>query len=86
MNTYEVNYNVHGKYPDRKTYVKLLPCPFCGSRNLEVWNTHTPSFCVNCFDCEGQAHGKYRPKSFPKALASAVDAWNRRAPRREDRA
>ena len=79
MKTYEVNYCVHGKVPERKAFVKLLPCPFCGSENLEVCNTHTPIFWVNCFDCEGQAHGEYFANSFPKALASALEKWNCRA-------
>jgi transcription elongation factor Elf1 len=78
MNTYEVNYIGRG-HKDKKDYVRLLSCPFCGSYNLEVCNTHTPSFWVNCFDCEGQAHGKYRSGRFKAALMSAVVAWDRRS-------
>ena len=78
MKTYEVNYSGRG-HKNKKDFVKLLPCPFCGSDNLEVCNTHTPSFWVNCFDCEGQAHGKYREGQFKAAMLNAVDAWNRRA-------
>ena len=72
---------------------KLLPCPFCGSDDLEVWNTHTPSYVVECHGCEAQAHGKsfkyttkqhddFHSKPLPppyvKARASAISAWNRR--------
>jgi hypothetical protein len=38
---------------------ELLPCPFCGGHNLEIANTHTPSFWVQCNDCEAQVSGGY---------------------------
>ena len=72
---------------------ELKPCPFCGSDDLEVWNTHTPSYVVECHGCEAQAHGKsfkyttkqhddFHSKPLPppyvKARASAISAWNRR--------
>ncbi|MDN7851368.1 Lar family restriction alleviation protein [Burkholderia seminalis] len=40
---------------------ELLPCPFCGSTNLEIANTHTPSFWVRCNECEAEASGGYFP-------------------------
>ncbi len=39
----------------------LKSCPFCGSYNLELSNTHTPSFSVTCQDCGGEASGEYFP-------------------------
>ena len=39
--------------------IQLLPCPFCGSDDLELCNTHTPSFWVECHGCEAQVHGEY---------------------------
>lgn len=38
---------------------KFLPCPFCGSTDVEIGNTHTPYFCVTCQDCEAEIHGEY---------------------------
>lgn len=40
---------------------KLKPCPFCASTNLEIGNTHTPSFSVRCNECEAEASGDYFP-------------------------
>lgn len=37
----------------------LKPCPFCGSRDLELSNTHTPCFWVECSNCEAQVSGDY---------------------------
>ena len=85
MKTYEVNYHTHGKPREKKAFVNLLPCPFCGSVRLEACNTHTPSFWVECLDCDGQAHGEHRPKSYIAALKSAVVAWNRRDSESVDR-
>jgi len=61
-------------------------CPFCGS-SAELKNTWTPSYWVECIDCEAQVHdpdsawdvGDDEMKS--KHIASAkraIDAWNRR--------
>ena len=38
---------------------ELLPCPFCGSEDVELQNTHTASFWVKCNQCEAEAHGQY---------------------------
>lgn len=72
---------------------KLLPCPFCGSDDLEICNTHTPSYWVECHKCGAEAHGesfKYTtkqhndfhskplPPPYVKAMKSAIAAWNRR--------
>lgn len=68
----------------------VLPCPFCGGSNIELCNTHTPSYWMECQDCEAQAHGRYGPDLVPRshygslrqheaAAESAINAWNRRA-------
>ncbi|MBC8719260.1 Lar family restriction alleviation protein [Ochrobactrum sp. Marseille-Q0166] len=36
----------------------LKPCPFCGGTNVDVSNTWTPSFWVECDDCSAQVHGE----------------------------
>lgn len=40
-------------------HAALLPCPFCGGTDLELSNTHTPSFRVECHGCEASSHGEY---------------------------
>ncbi|NTG00048.1 hypothetical protein G6L30_07930 [Agrobacterium rhizogenes] len=36
---------------------EILPCPFCGSENVDLANTHTPAFWVECEDCGAQVDG-----------------------------
>ena len=52
---------------------KLLPCPFCGSKDLERCETGKPSwhwiFCTEC-----HASGPY-----DLGWSGAQEAWNRRA-------
>lgn len=70
---------------------EVLPCPFCGSDDIELANTHTPSYWVECLECSAEVHGQYFEEAFnfdpdgghllshEKAKASALKAWNRRA-------
>jgi hypothetical protein len=37
----------------------LKPCPFCGGTDIEIANTHTPKFWVECNGCEAEARGEY---------------------------
>lgn len=71
---------------------KLLPCPFCGSSDLELANTHTAAYWVACLICGaehqgGRAYGsntdsnRLTMRQHRMAKASALAAWNRRAPR-----
>jgi hypothetical protein len=62
---------------------ELLPCPFCGGVDLEIQNTHTPSYWIECHGCEATAHGEYggdrkTRANHRRAFLSAVRAWNRR--------
>ncbi|MDE2098435.1 MAG: Lar family restriction alleviation protein [Patescibacteria group bacterium] len=41
----------------------LLKCPFCGSSSLQIGNTHTPSYWVECEDCGAAVYGKGYPYS-----------------------
>lgn len=66
----------------------LLPCPFCGSTNLELANTHTPSYWIECLDCDCKLSGGCGPdlagdaatlKAQHKASAEdAITKWNTR--------
>nr|DAR30056.1 MAG TPA: restriction alleviation protein [Caudoviricetes sp.] len=48
---------------------ELKPCPFCGSKNIRMWNTSTP--WVSCRDCfANTACGTTREE--------AIENWNRR--------
>lgn len=47
----------------------LKPCPFCGSKNLEV---HTFSFYVKCEECGGE--GPWNDYSEDDAISD----WNKR--------
>lgn len=35
----------------------VLPCPFCGSRAVELNNTHNASYWVECATCGAEHHG-----------------------------
>jgi transcription elongation factor Elf1 len=65
-------------------------CPFCGSWNLVLENTHTPICWIRCESCGVQADGEYSGKNISKqgeyfdlddilkAIKTAIDAWNKR--------
>lgn len=63
------------------------PCPFCGSTDIALCNTHNSAYWMECQNCGAQVAGK----SFAghadgnedcnhfKAARSALDTWNHRA-------
>lgn len=75
---------------------ELKPCPFCGAdgEELEVCNTHSPSYWIDCLSCGGSIHpgppssyngGRIRSKAkalalHEDALQKVVDVWNTRYP------
>lgn len=63
---------------------KINPCPFCGSGNIELHNTHTPTYWMECQGCGARATGQSfnvygdSEDSHLAAAQSALTAWNRR--------
>lgn len=53
---------------------ELKPCPFCGGKNMRIWNTSRP--WVSCDDClANTAYGETKEE--------AIEQWNRRADKLE---
>lgn len=51
---------------------ELLPCPFCGSTNLELSNLSEPDdYFVSCSNCEIQQIANYKREE-------AIRRWNKR--------
>jgi len=68
---------------------KLKPCPFCGGTNLEMVNTHTAAYWVQCETCGAECGDPtpYGSRLMTKAFAMkihrasfrrAAKAWNTR--------
>lgn len=67
----------------------LKPCPFCGSTDVELGNTHSASYSIECLNCDGSIQGERKGAQRPRtklaceaahrqAMRSAADKWNRR--------
>jgi hypothetical protein len=66
----------------------VLPCPFCGAAEVELRNTHTAAYWIECW-CSAQVHGiqfggdvpseKLTMGAHMAAKDSAIERWNRRA-------
>lgn len=60
---------------------RVLPCPFCGSKNIELWNTHTACYSVECLDCSAQVTGESHSETkrgHLQAKRAALATWNTR--------
>ena len=53
---------------------KLKPCPFCGSKDVEVSKSLKVVVCNNC-----GAYGPDGNKRYDCDEESAIDAWNKRS-------
>jgi len=60
-------------------------CPFCGSGDIDLCNTHTALYWMECQSCGAQVDGKNRGDLDPgdechlEAARSALETWNHRA-------
>lgn len=68
---------------------RLRECPFCGGRDMDIVNTHTPCYWVECNDCETQKHdvdGSGNPlpdeasarAAHEASVERVIAAWNTR--------
>lgn len=65
----------------------IEPCPFCGSVEVELANTWTPSYWVECKGCGAEVHphgpswkkgDDTKPAKHLASARRAMKAWNRR--------
>ena len=61
----------------------LKPCPFCGAEDIELTNTWTACYWVQCLSCGASAFGEGYPDSdsledHKEAAKEAIEAWNQR--------
>jgi len=65
----------------------LLPCPFCGSTELELNNTWTASYWISCDGCSCQVHDPgaggegrdpFKVEDHQASKEAAIAAWNQR--------
>ncbi|GAI75176.1 unnamed protein product, partial [marine sediment metagenome] len=63
---------------------EIKPCPFCGSADIAIENTHTALYWMECQNCGAQVDGKNYgdlndDESHLEAARSALATWNHRA-------
>lgn len=58
--------------------LRLKPCPFCGSKNLDLMIHHSGGYFgfVYCLDCANDIPPKFQ--SVNEAEGYAAERWNRR--------
>ena len=84
-------WSAHGEH-QQGLDTPLRPCPFCGSEDLELSNTHTPYYAARCNECGtegptprmGDAWNRRMGRAATErlhreAFQAAVRAWNKRA-------
>lgn len=64
----------------------VYPCPFCGSDDIQLRNTHAAYYWVECQGCRALVHGEpyeadHSESAHKMAALSAIKAWNTRAKR-----
>lgn len=66
-----------------ETIFPLKHCPFCGSLAIDLKNTHTPSYWVECDTCGAKVDGEWGGdkedmRAHKKSARSAIRKWNKR--------
>lgn len=59
----------------KRTNEELKPCPFCGGKDIRIWDTSTP--WVQCWDCLAST-------ACGNTLEEAIKYWNRRARNKDE--
>ena len=77
---------------DETTHLQLtdadtvLPCPFCGSDDIELQNTWTPSYWLQCQGCCAEVHDNEMwndaesHEEHQASKARVLAEWNKRVP------
>jgi predicted RNA-binding Zn-ribbon protein involved in translation (DUF1610 family) len=83
-------YSAHGQYEPGVDPV-IRHCPFCGSNDVDCFNSHTPSYNVDCNECGAQGprvsySGNWKRWSkatteahHRKLFEGAIEQWNSRS-------
>lgn len=83
---YSVSFIDDGKHDGHA----LRGCPFCGGTDVEICNTHSPAYWIECLECGAECPGDTDDEAscatelealntHNRALLSAVERWNTRA-------
>ena len=85
---------IHKLHLTPKELEDIKPCPFCGSFDLQLKNTHTAAYWIDCNSCRedgfdirvgGESFDEHYVsemiplKNHKRAKKSALLAWNRRS-------
>ena len=67
-----------------KAGAPIAPCPFCRGYKIELQNTWTPSYWLECQKCEAQVGDQKNGRADNKtghtlSALNAIEAWNKRA-------
>lgn len=82
--------SAHGE-SEPSDVARLKPCPFCGSKQVIIGNTHTPHYSAYCENCGAEGpgslpfgrHAKTKTglkAQHRKAFVQAMNNWNTRKP------
>lgn len=58
--------------------VKLKPCPFCGSEDLEIKQVIQDSWMIHCHQCHAAVQF-LKNECWSSKTHAVIDSWNQRA-------